>query len=357
MRALMGATPHPAGEMVLQYRILEKLGQGGMGVVYLAEDTRLGRRVAIKMLRPEETGDAHRRQRLEQEARAAANLSHPAIATVFALEESTAGTFIVFEYVPGETLRSLVEPGGLDSDMLLAIALDVASALDVAHSAGIVHRDLKPENGMRAPEGGCKVRDFGRARIDAALEDSLTQSRLTPAGTVLGTIGYMSPEQLEARPVDFRTDIFSFGAMLYELATGIHPFESGSKASTIAAVLKSDPPSLSARNPIHPPELDRIVRKCLRKQREDRYQSTRDLLVDLRNLKRESSEAGITPLEAGDDEDNLYRAALKRFLPTPRRWWDLHQLFALFVYLPIYFYSGVRLPIAISSALNTDRKS
>jgi len=349
----MGATPKLAGTTLLQYRILEKLGQGGMGVVYLAEDTRLGRKVAIKMLPPGDTDDPHRRQRLEQEARAAAALVHPGIATVFALEDSPAGAFIVFEYVPGETLRSQVRAGGMEPDQLLPIALEVAAALNAAHSGGIVHRDLKPENVMRTSDGACKVLDFGLARIDSILDNAPTQTRLTTAGTVLGTVGYMSPEQLEAADVDFRTDIFSFGVMLYELATGAHPFESSSKASTIAAVLKSEPPPLTAQNPVHPQELDRIVRKCLRKQRDDRYQSTRDLLVDLRNLKRESSEASVTTVEADDDADNLYRAALKRFLPSPRRWWDIHQLGCAFLFIPIYYYVATKMVVAISQAIGT----
>jgi predicted Ser/Thr protein kinase len=324
--------------MLLQYRILEKLGQGGMGVVYLAEDTRLGRKVALKMIRPGETGDAHRRQRLEQEARAAAMLVHPSIATVFALEDSPAGVFIVFEYVQGETLRSLVRSGGLDPDPLCDIAAGIVSALDAAHSAGIVHRDLKPENVMRTHSGGCKVLDFGLARIDSILEGDGTRSRLTSAGTVLGTISYMSPEQLEACEVDFRSDIFSFGTMLYELATGVHPFESGSHASTIAAVLKSEPPPVIAHSRVHPQELDRIIRKCLRKKREDRYQSTRDLLVDLRNLKSESRERQplSVPAASVDDETSLFRSIRAR-VPSARRWWEINLLFAMAFLLAVPF--------------------
>ena len=301
----MGAAPQP-GRVFDRYRLLEKLGEGGMGVVWRAEDTRLGRQVALKFLPPEAAHDSTRRQRFEQEARAAAALSHPTIATVHELAESEGQTFIVFEYVPGKTLRSSVAPGGVPPTELLDIAADIADALAAAHAAGVVHRDLKPENVMRAPSGRCKVLDFGLARINAApTSDGETRSNLTSPGIAVGTVGYMAPEQLEAKPVDFRADIFSFGTLLYELATGIHPFQGGSAASTIAAILKDDPRPLTERNRLQPAELERIVHKCLRKRPEERYQSTADLVTDLRNLKHDSSER--PPTVAGAREEKSRR--------------------------------------------------
>ena len=293
-----------------------------MGVVYLAEDTRLGRQVAIKALAREYGDDPERRKRFLNEARAAAALTHASIAAVFQLEERGADVFIIFEYVEGITLRALLQAERVKLDELLAIAVQVASALEAAHARGIVHRDLKPENVMRRPDGEVKVLDFGLARIDPGVFGgaSTTQSYgLTQAGTVMGTVGYMSPEQLEGKPTDFRSDIFSFGVILYELATGAHPFAGETPASTIARVMTQEPPPLNAADALHPPELERIVRKCLRKSRADRYQSTRDLLVDLKQLKRDSGErltagTGTTPAPT------TASAALPRGFSSPRGW-------------------------------------
>ena len=191
-------------------------------------------------------------------------------------------------------MRDTIVPGGISTEELLGIAADIADALAAAHAAGVVHRDLKPENVMRMPSGRCKVLDFGLARISAApTSEGATRSYLTSAGIVLGTVGYMAPEQLEGKPVDFRADIFAFGTLLYELATGVHPFHGSSSASTIVSIVKEEPRPLTERCRSHPGELDRIVRKCLRKNREERYQSTLDLLVDLRSLKRELSTSGV----------------------------------------------------------------
>jgi len=259
-----------------------------MGVVWRAEDTRLQRQVALKFLLADAARDSTLRRRFEQEARAAAALSHHGIATVHELAGADDQTFIVFEYVPGTTLRSSIIAGGASTEELLGIAADVADALVAAHAAGVVHRDLKPENVMRMPSGRCKVLDFGLARLSTSpTPEGETRTNLTTAGMVLGTVGYMAPEQLEGKPVDFRADIFAFGTLLYELATGVHPFHGSSSAATIVSIVKEEERPLTERNRSQPAELDRIVRKCLRKDREERYQSTLDLLVDLRSLKRE----------------------------------------------------------------------
>ena len=311
-----------AGVMLGPYRILEPLGEGGMGVVYLAEDTRLGRKVALKLLPAATRADPTQARRFEQEARAAATLTHPAIAAVYELGESDGELFIAFEYVKGGTLRSLVCTGGLNAETVVEIALDVAGALDAAHAAGIVHRDLKPENVMRTAEGGCKVLDFGLAHFATIADDAATHMRLTQAGAVIGTVGYMSPEQLEGTAVDFRSDVFSLGVLLYELATGVHPFQSATAASTISAILTADPLPIAARTPVQPAEIDRIVRKCLRKRREDRYQSTRDLVVDLKNLRRDSS--------------GIRAAHVRRTEPQRGVWWFwAHNLSTCFLSCPL----------------------
>ncbi len=328
------------GQTISHYRILEKLGQGGMGVVYRAEDTRLGRTVAVKALLPEHARDPLRRKRLEQEARSAAALSAPGIAQVYELEEAGEDLFIIYEFVAGHTLRSLLAAGPLARHALMTIAIEAARGLAAAHARGIVHRDLKPENVLQTTEGAIKILDFGLARFDLPALDGSTRSLgLTEAGTIVGTVAYMSPEQLESKPVDFRSDIFSFGVMLYELATGQHPFKGESPASTIANILTAEPASMVGRDPLLPPELDRIVGKCLRKRPEWRYQSTRDLVVDLENLKHDSAEEhrSTTSLTAADEE-SLLRQLARSFRLSPRRWWELNLLssylwYALFIFL------------------------
>jgi TolB-like protein/Tfp pilus assembly protein PilF/predicted Ser/Thr protein kinase len=325
------------GKTVSHYRIEEKLGEGGMGVVYRAEDTRLGRSVALKALTPEYARDPGRRQRFQQEARAAARLTHPGIAAVYELEEVCEDLYIVYEYVRGQNLRGLVTRGDLKLDTVLDIATDIAAALAAAHAQGIVHRDIKPENIMRTPEGETKILDFGLARFQPGSLDSATRSGgLTDVGSIVGTVAYMSPEQLEGREADFRTDIFSFGVLLYELATGVRPFEGTSPASTIARVLTSEPVPMMQRNPVTPPELDRIVRKCLRKRAEERYQSTRDLLVDLENLRRDTT-GGAPRAEAAGEEAGLLESALASFTLSPRRWWEANQIiYVIFNAVMIY---------------------
>jgi len=324
------------GQSVSHYRIEEKLGEGGMGVVYRAEDTRLGRQVALKALAPAYARDPNRRKRFQHEARAAARLNHPGIAAVYEMEEVGDDLYIVYEYVRGENLRAVVNRGGVKLEALLDIAGNVAAALAAAHSQGVVHRDLKPENIARTPDGNTKILDFGLARFQPERLDQETASHLTDAGSIVGTIAYMSPEQLEAKEVDFRTDIFSFGVLLYELATGVRPFEGGSPASTIARILTGEPVPMRERNPITPAELDRIVRKCLRKSPDERYQSTRDLQVDLENLRRETT-GGTPRSEAAAEEAGLMQSALSSLRLSPRRWWEANQLeYVLFNVVMIY---------------------
>ena len=315
------------GKTVAHYRILEKLGEGGMGVVYRAEDTRLGRSVALKALPAEFARDPVRRQRFVQEARAAAALSHAGIAAVYALEEDGEELYIAFEYVKGQSLRTLVTTGGLELDTLLRIAAGIADALAAAHALGIVHRDLKPENILRTPEGTTKILDFGLARFMPEQQQETASVRLTSAGTIVGTVSYMSPEQLEGKEPDFRSDIFSFGVLLYELATGVRPFDGASSSSTISRILTAEAVPLIQRNPVAPLELDRIVRKCLRKRREERYQSTRDLAVDLENLRRELRENRPEKASTETVEESAFLQQKSLLAaPSPRRWWEFHQI-------------------------------
>lgn len=297
------------GQTISHYRIEEKVGQGGMGVVYRARDTRLDRTVALKMLLPEFAADPGLRRRLATEARAASALNHPAIATVHDFEEVSDSTFIVYEYVKGTNLREMMRRRSLDLPAVLAICIQIAEGLAAAQEAGIVHRDLKPENVMITEASRVKILDFGLAKLRPRAAETTRASPLaregptvsTAPGLLLGTVNYMSPEQLEGEEVDPRTDVFSFGVMLYEMAARRHPFVGKSPISTIGNILKEEPASLALWNPQAPAELERIIRKCVRKRPEERYQSTRDLLVDLESIRRalsSSSPEAAAPSEA-----------------------------------------------------------
>jgi serine/threonine protein kinase len=271
-----------AGSKLGPYDILSPLGHGGMGEVYRARDTRLNRTVAIKVL-PEHLSDRPElRERFEREARTVAALNHPHICSIFDIGTQNGVGFIVMEYLEGETLAERLTRGPLPLDQLLKTALDVADALDKAHHDGVVHRDLKPGNIMMT-KAGAKLLDFGLARVvvPAALSDLPTEPSLTAAGTILGTLQYMSPEQLEGKEADARTDIFAFGAVLYEMGTGRKAFEGRSQASLISAIMTADPPSISSLQTMYPPTLDHIVKRCLAKQPEDRWQTARDVAYAL----------------------------------------------------------------------------
>lgn len=328
------------GRRLGQYEITAEIGRGGMGVVYLGRDARLNRPVAIKALAPEFTRDARRRARLEREARASAALSHPGIATVYALEEHDTGLFIVGEYVRGETLREELVRGPLALDSLVDTALAVARALAAAHAQGVIHRDLKPENVIRAADGGVKILDFGLARFaDSGGEPAPPASRLTETGTILGTPAYMSPEQLRGWRTDFRTDLFSFGAMVYELATGAHPFAHADPISTIARILNEEPAPVASRATL-PPALAGIIDRCLRKAPAERYAATAHLVSDLERLRqelaasRDPARAG-SPLALPSGVSGFSRTTPYRFERradagrlTPQWWWHVHQAVA-----------------------------
>ena len=277
-------------EHISHYRIVQKLGAGGMGEVYLAEDTQLDRQVAIKFLPPESAADEQARRRLLREAKAAAKLDHPNICSIYEVGEEDGRSFIAMQYVEGETLSARIERKPLDLLDALHIAVQVADALADAHSRGIIHRDIKPQNIMITPRGQIKVMDFGLAKVISErgeLESrGDTQILLTEPGLILGTIPYMSPEQVRGESLDVRSDIFSFGSVLYEIVSGHQPFVSESTATTITAILMRDPPPLARYSSDAPAELQWISAKALRKNREDRYQTVKELHSDLSSLKQ-----------------------------------------------------------------------
>ncbi len=281
------------GKTLSHFRILSQLGEGGMGVVYKAEDTKLDRPVALKVLPPERVGDEERRLRFMREARTAAAISHPNIAAVYEIDEADGVIFIAMELVEGQTLRSLLETGVPPLKKALRMAAEMAEALGSAHEANIVHRDLKPENVMIRPDGHVKILDFGLAKLRENATDSPETTRMetlsaemTREGRILGTAAYMSPEQARAQPVDFRSDLFSFGIVLYEMATGRSPFHGPSVTDTLSSIVRDQPPPLAQITPGIPEELARIVSKCLEKDPDERYQHTDDLAMDLRKLRR-----------------------------------------------------------------------
>jgi len=295
------------GAMAGPYRIVREIGRGGMGVVYEAEDTRLRRPVALKALPSEYTTDPVRRERLTREARAAAALTHPVIATIFALDELDGALYLVSELVRGQTLREELAKGPVAGERLLSTLIDLASGLAAAHEAGIVHRDFKPDNIVRCTDGRVKILDFGLARAPAA------EPRLTQTGLALGTPGYMPPEQLTGQDVDARTDVFAFGVVAWELATGMHPF-----GATAADLLSRMTDLLEGRAvttvgaPLPIPGLEPILRRCLRRNPAERYASAGALLNDLQALRV----SGSQPVSQ---------------LPSPSPpgrslwWWQVHQ--------------------------------
>jgi len=280
--------PLPPGTCLGPYEILAPLGAGGMGEVYRARDTRLGREVAIKVLPPEMTSDEERRQRFAREARAASALSHPNVATIYEYGDADGRAFIAMELVEGQPLSARIAGQPLGTREVVDLALQVADALEEAHGRGITHRDVKPANLMVTPRGRVKVLDFGLARLaPRELAAEASTELATQTGTTLGTVPYMSPEQAMARDVDGRSDLFSLGAVIYEMATGRRAFGGDNAAATTDQILHSQPTAMVRLNYDVPEELERIVRKCLEKDRARRYQSARDLVVDLANLKRD----------------------------------------------------------------------